>query len=395
VLDVAAGLIALVHVICIAVVLPSRTFTYDFNHSYVSSRLLREGHNPYRTSLAIESEKYGFVHTEMIPTATNPPSLLWLFAPLTMVPPRAAFWVWVGVEAVSLAIILWLTRHLLRGRFTRRAWRFFCAGVLASAPVYWHFVFSHVEMTLGAVLLAAYAWHKDGRHDRACWAVMLTGMTKIYPLMLLPWFVWRSKCPAWKRWRNTAGLLLGALAIILVTGRTLWADFFQIAIPTIRWWSVGHAFNFTLPSFVINLGQVLRSGSAQLKPGRLWWGAGTAIGLGAVLAAYAFCVTAEEDEDMQFSVLCLAMIAGGLTAWAYYFVLLIYPVGLAAARLSQSPSLRRVFVFAALLIAMNSQGPWDKSFWGGTPILMVLLNYLPLYGLVGFGFFLARERRPT
>jgi len=98
---------------------------------------------------------------------------------------------------------------------------------------------------------------------------------------------------------------------------------------------------------------------------------------------------------MQFSVLCLAMVAGGLTAWAYYFVLLIYPVGLAAARLSQSPSLRRAFVFAALLIAMNSQGPWDKSFWGGTPILMVLLNYLPLYGLVGFGFFLARERWPA
>ena len=91
VLDVGVVLIALVHVVWIALLLPSRTFTHDFNHSYISSRLLLEGHNPYRTPLASESEKYGFVHTETIPVATNPPLLLWLFAPLTMLPPRPAF----------------------------------------------------------------------------------------------------------------------------------------------------------------------------------------------------------------------------------------------------------------------------------------------------------------
>ncbi len=393
VLDVAAGVIALVHVVWIAQLLPTRAFTYDFNHYYVSSRLLLEGRNPYRTPLAAESEKYGFVHAESITVATNPPLLLWLLTPLVMLPPRPAFWAWVAVQVVSLAAILWLTRRLLKGRLSQRGWRFLCAGVLASAPVFWHFAFAHVEMTLTAALLAAYAWHKDGHHARAGAVVLLVGMAKIYPLALLPWFVWRSGVSGWHRLRNTAVLLAGAGAIFLVTGPAMWTDFFRIAVPIIRWWSVGHAFNFTLPSFVINLGQVLQSGSASLEPNPLWWIAGASVGLAAVLAAYAFCIRVKEDEDLQFSMLCAATLAGGLTAWAYYFVLLIFPVGWAVARLAASPSWRRTLVFSALLLAMNSDGPWDKSVWGGSSIGMILLNYVPLYGLCGFCFFLASEAK--
>lgn len=393
VLDVAAALIALVHVVWIAVLLPTRTFSYDFNHYYVASRVLLEGDNPYRTPLAAESEKYGFAHSPSIAVATNPPLLLWLLTPLVMLPPRPAFWVWVAVQAGSLAAILWLTRHLLNGQLTQRGWRFLCAGALASAPVFWHFAFAHVEMTLAAALLAAFAWHKDGKHVRACAVVLVVGMTKIYPLALLPWFVWRSTNSARKRLRNTAALLAAAAAILLVTGPALWADFFRIAVPIIGWWSVGHQFNFTLSSFVINFGQALHSGSASIEPSPLWRMAGRSVGFATILAAYAFCARAKDDEDSQFSMLCAATLVGGLTAWAYYFVLLIFPVGLVAARLAASPSWRRTFVFAALLLAMNAQGPWDKSVWGGSSVGIILLNYLPLYGLCGFCLFLAREAK--
>ena len=90
VLDVAAVLIAVLHVVRIGQMLPTRVFTYDFNHYYISSRMIREGRNPYRTPLAEESERYGFEHSEQTPIAHNPPLLLWLFAPLTMWAPRPA-----------------------------------------------------------------------------------------------------------------------------------------------------------------------------------------------------------------------------------------------------------------------------------------------------------------
>lgn len=394
VLDAAAVLIAVLHVVWIVQLLPTRTFSFDFNHYYISSRLLREGRNPYRTPLAGESEKYGFEHVEQTPVAHNPPLLLWLFAPLTMLAPRPAFWVWVTVEAGSVVAILWLTKRLLRGQLTRRGWLFLSAAVLSSAPVFWHFAFSHVEMTLAAVLLAAYAWHKDGKQALACATVMLVGMIKIYPLVLLPWFVWRSGPSVWKRSQCGAALLAGIGAIVLVTGPAMWADFFARATPTISRWAVGHTFNFTLPSFVINVGQALQSGSASPEPGRLWWMVGSSVGLAAIFAAYVFCAMGERDEDVQFSVLSAAMVTCGLTGWGYYFVMLVFPVGLAVARLAESFSWRQALVLLVLLIAMNSQGPWDQSFLERFPIGRILLNYVPLYGLCGFCFLLVRCSTP-
>jgi len=387
----AVALIALIYVVRIAEMLPSRTFSYDFNHYYVTSRLLLDGQNPYRTPLASESEKYGFEHTKMIPVATSTPLSLWLLTPLAMLLPRPAFWIWVGMEAISLGAIFWLTKRLLQGQLTPRGWRFLCAGFLCSSPLLLHFMYSPEDLMLGAVFLAAYAWHKNGHDNRACWAVMLAGLVKVYPLIILPWFVWRSKGPAWKRLRNAAVLLLGAGAITLVTGLSMWMDWVHIAIPIIRWWSVGHTFNFTLPSFIINLGQVLQSGTASVQPSGWWWAAGGGVALFAILAVYAYCTRIKGDEDLQFALVCVGMLL--VYARAYYYVHLIFPVGLAAARLSASISWRRTLLFAALLIAMDSQGPWDKSFWGGSPLVMTLLNYVPLYGLSGFCFFLARERR--
>ncbi|HXI83503.1 MAG TPA: glycosyltransferase family 87 protein [Verrucomicrobiae bacterium] len=395
VFDAAVLLIAVLHVAWIAQMLPMRIFSFDFNNYYMPSRMIQEGRDPYRTPLAEESRKYGFEYSERIPVGTNPPLLLWVFAPLTLLPPRPAFWVWVAVESGSLVVILWLTKRLLNGRLTQRAWLFFFAAALSSAPVYWNFAFAHVEMTIAALLLAAYAWHKNGKHALACATILLVGMIKIYPLVLLPWFVWRSGFPVRKRLLYVVALLAGIAAIVLVTGVARWQGFFARAMPCIKSWSVGQTFTFTLPSFVINVGQVLQRGTATAEPGRLWWDIGVSIGLATILASYAFCAVGKKDEDVQFSVLCGAMLAGGLTAWGYYFVILIFPVGLATARMVESPSWRRALVFAVLLMAMNSQGPWNGFFFGWSPIGRILLNYVPLYGLLGFCFFLAKYSTAT
>src|SRR5512136_1761535 len=106
-----------------------------------------------------------------VPIVTNPPGLLWLFAPFALLPPRVAFWVWVAVETASLAAILWLTRRLLSGRLTTRAWWFVMAATLSSSSIYWHFLYSQVQLPLVALVLAGYAWRRSGHQMVACLAV--------------------------------------------------------------------------------------------------------------------------------------------------------------------------------------------------------------------------------
>jgi hypothetical protein len=188
-LDFAAVLFAVVGVVRLALVLPARSTQNDFAHYYVTSRLALDGRNPYGVPLEPLYAAQGFAYQAEVPVATNPPTLLWLFAPLALLPSRAAYWVWTAVQAISLAAILALTRRLLRERLSARAWRFVAAGTLASATVYWHFVYAQWQLPLAALVLAAFAWQAAGKHTLACLTIAAAALIKLYPAVLLPWFV--------------------------------------------------------------------------------------------------------------------------------------------------------------------------------------------------------------
>src|SRR5450432_2484004 len=101
--------LALFGVVRIARVLPSRADGNDFAHYYISSRLLLAGRDLYSTPLAPEYQRWGFRYTHAIPTATNPPLLVAIFAPFALLPPIMAFWGWVMLEVFSLGCVLVLT----------------------------------------------------------------------------------------------------------------------------------------------------------------------------------------------------------------------------------------------------------------------------------------------
>ncbi len=369
-LDVALALWVVWAVVQIAQAVSTRGFEYDFNHYYVSSRLLATGHNPYRTPLAPLSRELGFTVPEGIKTATNPPLLLWLLVPLSVLPPRAAFGLWVVVELVSLGAIVWMTLDLLEERLTRRG-RWLVAGLaVAVQPVFWNFYFSHVELLIAAALLAAYRWHVRGKHTAACVTVLGTGLLKLYPLALLPWFIWRGR----ERMR-TIGLMAGlGVVLLLLAGPGLWKDFWKEGADVVRQTSIGRTFNFSLPAFVANLGPVI-------TPSSLWLRLGIALGLVLLGATYAVCIMGDRDDEREFCLLCTATIAGGLTAWGYYFVLLIFPCAALAARLRARPHLRRIGWFVVACLLLNAMDTRRELARAGSPVMNVLANELPLYGL--------------
>lgn len=380
-LDFATVLFAVVGVARLALVLPARATQNDFAHYYVTSHLVLEGRNPYGVPLAPLYAARGLVYQEEVAVATNPPTLLWLFAPLGLLPARAAFWVWTMIQAASLAVILVLTRRLLRERLSARGWRFVVAGTLASAPVYWHFVYAQWQLPLAALVLAAFAWQAAGKHTLACLTVSAAALVKLYPAVLLPWFVWRSG----RLWaRNAAMTFVFAAAVVAVTGVDRWADFFAHGLPPLTEHAVNHSFIYTVPALVANLGHATPT----------WWVAGVAMGAALIAGSYVACWRMRGDVVAQFCLLSVAMLAGVFKAEGHYLVFMIFPVAVAC--VAAGRSLARCLWVACVIALLNCLATVEWPWLDRHLMLKVLANNLPLYGLLGLvAFFAAELRRPA
>ena len=200
--------LALVGVGHIARDLPTRADGNDFAHYYISSRLLLAGADLYSTPLQAEYERWGFRYTHPIPTATNPPLLIAIFAPFALLAPSPAFWTWVILEMFSLGWILMFTWRLLATRLSLPMRCIVCATAVASAPVYWHFFFSQCQLLIAAILLLAYWCLRNDRPVSACLAVTTTVWLKLFPVVLVPWFLWRCSRECSTRWKCAAAVLV-------------------------------------------------------------------------------------------------------------------------------------------------------------------------------------------
>jgi hypothetical protein len=377
-LDVGAGLIAILAIWRIAAVLPARARTYDFAHYYTASHLLWEGRNPYQDTLEPLMQQTGFIIDPyaLKQMAVNAPLFVWALAPLAALGPVAAFWGWVMIQAGSLAVVLWLTCRLLGNRLTPRARWFVVTLTVASTPVYWHFYFSQMQLPLAALLLAAFAQRQAGRPVVAGLLVTVAGLLKMFPFVLLPWFVWRGP----RRWHCAGAAAALAAVIVLATDPGKWGQAYRQQREVVELFMANQLFNETVPSLILNLT------GAGMRP--------LAVGAGLLLiaAAYWRCGRAGFDESRQFALLTAALLAGIPYAWGHYLVLLIFPVALVA---STVPG--RGWWLVAVVAALNNLGrinfmlddPWLAGHWWWK----LVLNYVPLAGLLATGGLLWYERQ--
>jgi len=388
-LDAAVALVAVLALVRIAMVLPSRATRNDFAAYYASSRLALEGKDPYTTSLLPVYRSCGFALPSSAPTPTNPPPLIWLFSLVALLAPRPAFWTAAAVQAAGLAAILWLTRRLLRGRLGARGWLYVCTGVLASEAVFWHFCLSQVQLVLAAMMLAGYALLQKGRPNAACVAVTAAGLLKFFPFVLLPWFIWRGGQNARTRSLRAALSLAAIVVVVLATGPGWWLDFFRAPAKALLDWAIGPTyFNFCVSSFVTALGSLVHRSA---PPGALlnWWRVGCAAGGLLIALCYLACRRARPDLEAEFCLLSLAMLAGSPMGWGYYFVFLIFPAAVAVARVGRRPARPRVLGLAGVLLLANG---FNLQWLGcGIHDLEILFGYAPFYGLMGLILFFAGE----
>jgi hypothetical protein len=217
-------------------------------------------------------------------------------------------------------------------------------------------------------------WSRDGKHLLSCAAIALAGLLKIFPLMLLPWFAWRAG--------NRRGRLrCAAFAVVLVatgiglTGVERWLQFLETGVPTFGRYAAMYFDCFSLP------GLVARLGAGPLGQNLM--------AVAVVVVVYGLCWGAT-NREAEFCLLVTGMIGANLVGWAHYFVWLIFPVIVLAARPAPDWSVTRGAALALLLLLLNDletkSTPWlDRHYH-----LKVLANSLPVIGVIAVGVFFAR-----
>jgi hypothetical protein len=365
----------------IAIVLPSRIITNDFAHYYISSRMIAEGISPYRSEIKPEYDRLGFVYTDRINHGTNTPTLCWLFAPIALFDPHESFWLWTILQLIFLMLIIIILSKLLERLIPFQIIMMIAAIVLISNPVYYNFILSQCQLLLTAMILAAYFFYKEKMYRLAILFAALAGTIKFFPFVLLPWFLWRPPVSLKEKLQNTAGAILAVVSIFYLTDLSMWIEFFQYGLKIIRDNSINQTMNYSLPSFIFNFIFWLYDFNLEEAFLFRWSLITTVIGFIFILFSYKLCRMSNNDEDVEFSVLNLAMIIGSTTAWGHYLVFLIFPlsIGLILIRSKNIRKMTLLFGISTILLVFSGT---ESAFIGSSYFVNILINYVPLYSML-------------
>src|SRR5207249_2445046 len=140
---------------------------------------------------------------------------------------------------------------------------------------------------------------RQGKHTAACLAVTSAGLLKLFPFVLLPWFVWRGGRGA----RSRAIIMLTVL-IVLAAGATpgMWWDYFKHS-PSFLAEMVNRVWNFSIPSLVTRVGYLASDTSQGFPQAASYILCGQLIGAAIILAAYAICLCGSTDMESEFCLL--------------------------------------------------------------------------------------------
>lgn len=380
--------LCLVGLLRVAIILPSRSTHNDFAHYYVSSRLLLEGRDPYYAPFAYEYGRLGLEYDPRVFSATNPPPLVFLTQPLALLEPRPAFYIWTTVQGLALAVTLLLLWRILGNRTSMDGFLVLAGALVVAGATYRDFYFGQIQLLLGAIILGAYVLHVEGRPAIAWLLVTIACLLKLFPLVLLPWFVWKGSGRASEKLLRLMPSLLVTAAVFAVTV-PLWPGFLGSGLAAVKSNVINQTGNYSAFSFVVNLGHALANFSPSPALAASLWSAGAICAALLVVAAYAVCVNGRTQLENQLCLLLLTTLLASPTAWDHYFVLAFLPFCVFALATLNQPSTKRVvavvLVYFGTLHLMNLGGLVTH------PVLKVLLSYLPTYVVFGLALWFVRR----
>ena len=313
--------------------LPARAHASDYSQVYVAARAQIQGRDAYALDLRRYAQEQGLEFTELLAQATNPPLLMRCLRPLGGLTVAGAFRVFVGIEIISLLAVFAASIALLGPALPRAGWALAAGLVCCSMPVFMHFWFSQVQLSLLALALAGVLALRRGWPWLACVLLTLVAVLKLYPvpLALLPALNARGR----QRWTLLGWTAACIAGWVIVPGVAAWISFYEHATPFLRLMAGGQHYNFTVASLVMALtGWVPLAGFCSAAViGLAWWR----------------CARHEPDSDASLGLLLVATVMCSMVAWVHYLVWLIVPVGLLAGQ-------RRWGLLVVALVCFNLAG---------------------------------------
>lgn len=350
----------------------------DFAHYYLSAQMLLAGENPYTTPLGPRCAALGFEQDPRIPYGANPPLLIGLFTLFAWAPAPWAFAGWLLAQAATLAALLDVVRRIVLQRVDATWLLVGGAVLLNSTTLARHFYYAQVQLLVGLVLALALLASLRGRGSIAVALAAAATVFKLYPAVLIPWFLFH-KLHGGRDFaeRLAAGVAVGLSAIGLV-GPELWLSFVRDGLPVIQLSVGGSWTNYSIPSLVKMLAGAAAGDIHTAPP----WAAtlGKCLGMAAVAACYLRAFWGDLNSRSQLSLLTLAMLAASPICWSHYFVLAALPsAALIVASIQHGGLAVAVSTGLCALVLFPELDLYVPV--GEAPISRVLLHYYPLAGI--------------
>jgi hypothetical protein len=393
------GLAVLLNIVSISSFLSKRQNQQDFAHYYASSKVWLANHqNTYRVDLVPEYEKLGWTSfDEPVTRATNPPPLLAAFSPYASLNPMLAHAAWTLTQLLALVASAFAVWKLVQTKLSKDAF-YFVLSVFLIMPFLWsHFYYAQVQIVLMAMILFAYqllpSRTNSGTESAisirsviACTIVVTASLVKVFPIVLLPWFIFRSS----DRW--TGRIIVGIISTVVLlvgiwlTDIALWRDFIEFGLATVSIWVKASYECFTLTSFSHQVGIALN----QPPESDLFIRIGSIMGIGLLGVFYCRILFRRSEAtrqtlNVELALLILLMLFCGSTCWWHYLVFLLFPMMVIASELSDRvriPTLVAVFI-VMLLFTNIGISIFDNE------VLKLVINHRPLIGMVTMAGFLA------
>ena len=372
-------------------VLPERADKDDFAHYYIATKIYLSGGNPYKVDLAPLYEKYGFtLELNQKVISPYPPIFFALLAPFVIFQPSSAFIGWTVFQFICLIYILLMIKYLARGYLSIFSWLFFSMLIISSSFVYYHFYYSQIALFLVALVISAYALSNAKHRHVANLLITIAGLIKIYPFILLPWFIfWNSKNKVRIRFSDFLYIFGFILIILTITGWDLWFAFVEQTLNNSVGGSFSIFYNYSLPSFIINYAYAFLSYMPHLTKNFMIIPCGLFAGLFILIFSYFYSLKYPKSKSDGFCLMIIAMLLAFPRVLGHYYVFLIFPLAMAFIKQIASPEKKRIpiiWIFLSYIILNLHHLPFFilPYFQKELGILTVLfLNYFPFYGLTG------------
>jgi hypothetical protein len=325
----------------------------DFSDKYESAWALRHGIDPYPIDLTPIAARLG-LETGGLIHASDTPTFLLCFEPLTYLSPRVAFWIWSAINAVALWVAMYLLLARRREMSPRMAW--LLAGLLLmSAPLNLNFYWGQSQLIILMLLVVAMRAMERERDSDAGLIIAAAALLRAYPALLVGYLVLRRK------WRAVvfaiAGIAIGMLATIAILGlgQTL---------------SYAHG-----AAWVTGYSMMTRLDNLSLRPflSRMFWAVtGTAPGssiewmrrtivaiaelvvLGIAIRATLALSDRDDPDGRIYSLWIATAIMLSPVGWHHYLVLLAIPFVQMVAAASANRSSSRAVWMAALCYVLSA-----------------------------------------